>query len=643
MTVRQQKILLVCCWFLLAAPVRAEWTRIGPDGGDVAEIAAAPSRPGVLYLGLLHGGVFRSADRGRTWRFAGTGLVQVPIRDLDVDPVDPDRVYAATAQGLFQTTDGGASWVQIGAGDLTGPYGGGVEQVEIHPRRPNILLTSVIGGSLFRSIDRGRTWTAEPGAPAIVESLAASPARPGLFWAGIRTGGLLKSTDSGKTWTAADQGLPAGAEIVDLAPDPRSADIVYASVSGLTTGVFKSTNGGATWKPSSEGLAGVIQEISVDAARPATLYAIVNGELFRSRNSGATWAKQATTGLRGLLRTVQPLWYGVLAGTWTGLFQSRDQGATWRASLNGLTAGSIVDLALDTQDPPRMYAVEALAGLFKSRDRGASWLLLKDGSTSSIYDGGGLGPVAVDPVEPQTVYLGLTSSIARSDNGGRRWTVHPVGSCFAPSEIEIDPRSTSTLYASGGLLSSRCTSLPNPCVLYRSLDAGESWSCIRSGLPQPTGGALAGIDPFTSEVYVLSYLEAWRSADHGDTWTQVTTGLNLYAFAPSPVEAGTLWAGLRGEVGWSRDGGQTWTFSSAGLPVDDSVIDLAFDPTDPAALYAATWFHGVFRSADTGATWAPLGTWPAGVFNYTGIELDPKDASVVYAATADAGVLRYEP
>jgi hypothetical protein len=60
-------------------------------------------------------------------------------------------------------------------------------------------------------------------------------------------------------------------------------------------------------------------------------------------------------------------------------------------------------------------------------------------------------------------------------------------------------------------------------------------------------------------------------------------------------------------------------------------------------LYAATWVHGVFRSADAGATWAPLGTWPADIQLFTGIELDPQNSSVVYAATQNAGVLRYEP
>src|SRR5215213_1710144 len=247
---RRQGILLALCLFLLAASATAaEWTRIGPDGGYAVEIAAAPSRPGVIYLGLQPGGVFRSVDRGRTWTFAGAVLPSSTLQDLDVDPADPSRVYLSTARGLFQSTDGGATWVRIGTAELTGPFGENVEQMEIHPRRPNVLLASVLGGSLFRSADRGRTWTIEPGAPAGVKSLAASPARPGLFWAGLRNGGLLKSTDSGKTWATADRGLPARADVNDLAVDPRAADTVYASMGGLTTGVFKSTNGGATWKP----------------------------------------------------------------------------------------------------------------------------------------------------------------------------------------------------------------------------------------------------------------------------------------------------------------------------------------------------------------------------------------------------------
>ena len=623
---------------LAAVPCAARegaWTHIGPDGGTVAEIAAAP-RSDIVYAGLGLVGVFRSADRGRTWSFAGAKLVGLSIRDLDVDPVNPSLVYASTFEGLFRSTNGGSSWLRIGTAELTGPLGGGVVQMEIHPRRPNTLLAAVFRGALFRSADRGRTWTTEPGWPLDVASLAASTARPGLFWAGLENGGLLKSTDGGRTWTAADRGLPAGA-VTGIALDPRTADIVYAAVSGA---MFKSRDGGATWKPSGNGLGGArVSDLAVDPAHPTTLYALAGGKLYRSKNGGAVWAELAATGLRDEPQTVKPLAYGVLAGTTAGLFRSTDEGATWRASQTGLAALSIRGFTLDAQDPPRLYAVDLDAGIFKTADGGASWQLLGHPFNAASST----GPVALHPDAPETVYASVPLHVAKSGNGGRLWSLNPVDACLQPYVLLVDPRDPAALYTSGGFLFAGCFSDPNACSIYRSLDAGETWSCIRDGLPGGPGGPLLAINPLTSALYVPFATDVWTSLDHGDTWTLLSPGLLPSSFAASPVEVGTLWVGRVGRVGTSHDGGQTWTYSSTGLRGAGAVMHLAPHPTDPAVIYAGTYDRGVFRSTDGGLTWSPVGIWPAGTRLWAGIALDLRDPSVVYAATDGASVLRYEP
>jgi photosystem II stability/assembly factor-like uncharacterized protein len=626
-------LLLVVLAALPGAAQEGTWTRIGPDGGYVRKIAAAPSRPSIVYAGLGLGGVFRSADRGRTWAFAGEGLIALLVHDLEVDPMNPDRVYAGTSQGLFQSVDGGRIWRRIGRAELTGPFGPNVLAVEIHPRQPALLLAAVYGGGLFRSTDRGRTWSTEPGWPERILSLTASPVRPGVFWAGLQTGGLFKSTDSGTTWTAVGHGLPNGIDILDIAVDPRAGDTLYAVASGAL-GVFRSTDGGDTWTPSGNGLGdALIRGVAVDAERPSTVYALTIERLFRSRDGGATWRALAGTGLRGIPQAVAPLGSGLLAGTGEGLFLSLDQGATWRPSQAGLTATGVSSLAVDGQDPMRIYAVDFLRGLFKTREGNPSWQLLRHADT---------GPVAVHPAAPETIYAGIPLHIAKSENGGRRWTAYSVGWCFVPTRIEVDPQDPATLYTSGTILSNRCSFNP-VCILFRSRDAGQTWSCIGDGLPSSIGGPLLEIDSRTSALYVASGTGVWTSTDRGDTWSLLSPELHPSSFAASPVEEGTLWVGRVGRVGTSRDGGQTWTYSSAGLPRRGAVMHLAAHPTDPAVVYAGTYAHGVYRSTDGGLTWTPLGTWPAGLRLWAGIVLDPRDPSVVYAGTEGAGVLRFEP
>jgi photosystem II stability/assembly factor-like uncharacterized protein len=610
------------------------WTRIGPDGGSVAEIAAAPSRPSVVYAGLGAGGVFRSADRGRTWTFAGKGLIDQPIHDLAVDPRNPDRVYAATNKGLLRSADGGVSWRQTAS--LAGGNVSTVSEVEIHPRQPAVLLAVAYGLGIFRSTNGGRTWTTEPVLPGFVLSLAASPVRPGVFWAGFAGGGLFKSVDSGRTWAAAGGGLPAGADILEIAADPRAADTVYAVAQGVP-GLFKSTDGGATWTPSLDGLeSSQVRKVAVDPESSSTVYALTEEQIFRSLNGGASWTLLAGTGLQGRPQTVAPLGSGVLAGTEAGLFLSTDQGATWRASQTGLTALPIASLALDGQDPLRIYAVSHLTGLYKMREGDASWRLLGHPVTVEPFEGF-TSLVAVHPADPETLFAGVPLHIAKSENGGRRWTAHGVSPCIAPARIDIDPRDPATLYTSGYTVVRGCSDGPGACSLFRSRDAGQTWTCLSAG------GPLLEINPLTSALYSIFGVNVWTSTDQGDTWTLLARDLHVSSFVASPVEEGTLWVGLSGRVAKSRDGGRTWTYSSIGLPGNDSVMHLAPHPTDPAVVYAGTNTHGVYRSADGGATWVRIGPWPAGLRLWAGIALDPRDPSVVYAGTDGAGVLRYEP
>lgn len=85
------------------------------------------------------------------------------------------------------------------------------QAIAIHPRRPALLLASfadsiAVGGTLYRSADRGRTWTTEAGWPDAVWTLAPSPASPGLVWAGATAEGIFKSTDFGRSWRSTNTG-----------------------------------------------------------------------------------------------------------------------------------------------------------------------------------------------------------------------------------------------------------------------------------------------------------------------------------------------------------------------------------------------------------------------------------------------------
>lgn len=612
---------------LLAAPLAAQegsWSQIGPDGGNVLALAAAPSRPDRLYAALGNGGLYKSLDRGQTWALAGWPF---GLSDLAVDLRNPNVIYGTGDFTLLRSPDGGATW-RILRRDYPDDRLNGIE---INPH--NGVIFTFGQTYLFRSTDGGASWDGSENGLRDVQAVAFDPVRPNVVYA-AGPQGLFRSGNGGRTWRPWGQGIPAGTALRTLAVDPRDPRTLWAGADNLSVGVFKSTDGGATWKPSQRGLRRrEVRRIVVDPVRPSILHVLLrHGELFRSRDGGASWVQNGGPG--GTVTDLEALPYGLLAGTSTGISLSPDRGLTWRAAQRGLHGLAIDGLAIDSQDPPRLYAGTTHAGVFKTRDRGASWLRLAPLDDPLDWH----RPVAVSPQDPETVYVGAGVSVARSSNGGRRWEYRGALSCGIPDAIVVDPRDPGTLYTSGFIFSTGCAQIPTTCLVARSLDAGASWSCIQNGLPSLFSKVL-GVDPSTSAVYVRSQESLWRSTDQGDTWSLVLEGINPLSFAASPLAEGTLYIGMQAQVAKSVDGGQTWTFVAVG--VTDAVVGLAVSPEDPRVVYAAVLQQGVFRSTDGGATWSPLGTWPQWSI-HSGPVVDPVDPSIVYVGTSEVGVLRFD-
>ena len=84
----------------------------GAFGGSVATITA--SGPGVVLAGSARG-VSRSEDAGRRWAAANRGIHEVSVRSLAIDPIDPEVVFAASHGGIYQSSNGGETWIEPSA------------------------------------------------------------------------------------------------------------------------------------------------------------------------------------------------------------------------------------------------------------------------------------------------------------------------------------------------------------------------------------------------------------------------------------------------------------------------------------------------------------------------------------------------
>ncbi|UCG43719.1 MAG: hypothetical protein JSU73_03635 [candidate division WOR-3 bacterium] len=132
------------------------WTRCelsGINSGVARSLAVAPSRSSTIYVGgdvNGSGSVHVSTDFGRTWTETPTAPAD-SVTGLAVHPEHPDWVYAATRGGLFRTTDVGATWQNMGAGN-------GLATVRFFPGSSDTLLAGGSPGVLI-STDEGQSWT----------------------------------------------------------------------------------------------------------------------------------------------------------------------------------------------------------------------------------------------------------------------------------------------------------------------------------------------------------------------------------------------------------------------------------------------------------------------------------------------------
>jgi hypothetical protein len=328
--------------------------------GPIDEMGVNPR--GVVYINTL-AGVFRSDDRGRTFRSVLDGFRASSVQDLAFDADGNLLVGVLHTRTAYQQQHGLTFKPIVNTPDVVfdGFTNNGVA-VTGSPADPNLILVATEGLGLLRTDNGGRTWApaaVSDGAMAFANSRMSFPtsSRVYLVSPGESPLGLYRSDDAGSTFTGLAS-LPFGT----IAVDPRNADVLYLGTYNSGDGLFKSTDGGRTLQDL--GQPGAFSALAVDQRNPQIIYAGQrSGRVIRSLDGGKSFAPAsaglAGAGVHGLAEDAHGTLFVWLRGG--GLFASDDHAANWRAvdsgealRRSGVEAGR-GSLVADPRRPGHLY------------------------------------------------------------------------------------------------------------------------------------------------------------------------------------------------------------------------------------------------------------------------------------------------
>lgn len=493
-------------------------------------------------------------------------------------------------------------------------YGGYVQTLAIDPQNTCTVYIGTADG-IFRTTDRGKSWIARSSGlgRVAVNALAIDPQVSGTIYAGTEDSGVLKSIDGGASWNASAPVTSTynGFRITALAIDPQNHTTVYA---GSYAGLFKSTDGGATWQSANSGLpnnpnAPAVGPLSLDPQNPGTIY----------------------------------------AGAYGGVFKSTDGGGSWNGVNANLCCALGGGIAIAAAKSGIVYVLAD--GLWKSTDGGGSWVNTGLGLTLNH----GYGALAVDPENPDTIFVTIDGTVFRSIDGGVSWSTGAymgIVSGYIVTSVTVDPRSPNIVYAT-----------TQNTGVYQSIDGGVNWSAANSGITALNIDLMA-IDPQNSgTLYAASEPGLmFKTTDGGQNWRagnweyppSWVASLVVSPQAPSTLYAGTVGDpdfGGSGAIFKSADWDSEWSLVTKppvveGLPVTEalSVNSLLFDPQNTSTAYAAIgginlgWgligvHGGVLKSTDGGLSWVAVNSGLPAKISIRTLAIDPQNNGTLYAGT----------
>ncbi len=636
------------------------WRLIGPfRGGRVLTVAGIPGDSRHFYFGAVDGGVWATADAGRTWQPIFDHEKVGSIGALALAPSDPKTIYVGTGEadmrsdiahgdGMYKSTDAGRHWTHIGLADTQQ-----ISSVLVDPRNPDVVFVAALGHAyganaergVFRSRDGGKTWdkvlfkNADTGAI----DLAFKPGDPNTIYAALWQtrrppwsvyppsngpgSGLYVSHDGGDHWSHLQgNGFPAHPGRIGIALAPSQPDRVFALVDAPAGegGLYRSDDGGAHWQhlTSDQRLwqrGWYFCRLTVDPKNADRVY-VMNTIVLRSDDGGKQFIalKGDPTGDDFHQMWIDPTDSNrQILGIDQGTLITLNGGKTWSSWYNQPTA-QIYHVSTDNRFPYWVYGAQQDSGAVALPSRTGSGDGITMQQFHEITPGGESGMIAPDPDNHDIVYGGKVDKL-----DVRSGQVRDVDPTLAYPAAHY--RSAWTLPLTFSKRDHKVLYFANQ-RLFRTSDGGDHWTPISPDLTREDAGTPSNLDPVTA-----------ADDNHVDRRRGV-----IYTIAPSPLSAQALWIGTDDGLVWrTDDGGAHWRqVTPKALTPWSKIAGIEPSRFDANVAYLAVDRHRldddrpyIYRTSDGGANWTPItGGIPANSFVNV-VREDPVRKGLLYAGT----------
>lgn len=525
------------------------------------------------------------------------------IWSITISPSNPEIIYAATRDlNILKSSNGGESWVQKGERRLGAHI---FSTIAVDPNDPNRVYAS--NGMLHISVNGGDTWEATEigtGEDLGIVGVSVSFSDPKIIYAHDNNGEVHKSIDKGLTWNTVNkiEDFPLSNKVL---VDPTNSDVIYIVTNNNENGIskiFKSEAGGKTFETITE--TENIRSLVMDQKNPAKLYFASSEGIYRTSNYGGSWEKVRTD--------------------------------------------DALALAISRSNPEVLIYGNEQGEIYKSVDGGDVWLLT---SSVDIHDWGNFD-IAINPTNPDIVYVGTDEGFLKSTGGGMAWKVINNGvvddGTFA---LAVDPKDSNKLYVGNYWTRG----------VFVTGDGGSTWNLLEewrhSDVPDHYPMEI-GIDPRNSSVvYIAGEYGLKKTTDGGKTWVSLGGdlfyGKHVHGLDMDPLKPDILYLGSGksenslegGHIFKTADGGKTWEEMANGFPMDEeaNVWVISIADSNPNVVYAGTNAHsciaqnpkptkelGVYKTMDGGKSWKAVNNGLSNK-NIYALAVDPQNPNIIYA------------